>query len=100
MLYKISEVGQEIQSFFTDLREALADQVTQMLEAQLEREVKSWLYREHYQRRQSDDTPIGISSILALRLLFRCCVCIFPAHAIAVYAVDWIAACVAVAILS
>jgi len=36
MLYKIPEVGQEIQSFFTQLREALAQQVTQMLEDQLD----------------------------------------------------------------
>ncbi|MEO1645447.1 MAG: transposase [Chloroflexota bacterium] len=52
MLYKIPEMGQGIQSFFTDMREALAQQVVRMLEDQLEREVSTWLYREHYQRRQ------------------------------------------------
>lgn len=36
MLYKMPEVGQEIQSFFTQVREALAQQVTQMLKDQLE----------------------------------------------------------------
>jgi len=51
MLYKITEVGQGIQTFFTDLRDALAHQVSRMLEDQLEEEVSSWLYREHYQRR-------------------------------------------------
>lgn len=51
MLYKITEVGQGIQSFFTDLRDALVHQVTRMLEDQLEQEVSSWLYREPYQRR-------------------------------------------------
>lgn len=52
MLYKITEMGQGIQTFFTDMRQAVADQVVRMLEDQLEQEVNTWLYREHYQRRQ------------------------------------------------
>ena len=52
MLYKIPEVGQGIQSFFTNLRAILAKQVSGMLEEQLEEEVSTWLYREPYQRRE------------------------------------------------
>jgi hypothetical protein len=53
MIYKIPEVAQEIQSFFGKLHEALAHQVTRMIEEQLEREVNAWLYRSWHQRRQS-----------------------------------------------
>jgi len=51
MHYKITEIGQGIQSFFNDIHQALADQLTRMVEAKLEQEVNSWLYREPYQRR-------------------------------------------------
>jgi hypothetical protein len=53
MIYKIPEVAQEIQSFFGKLHEALAHQVTRMIEEQLEREVNAWLYHSWHQRRQS-----------------------------------------------
>lgn len=52
MLSKIPEVGQEIQSFFAELRQAFASQVTRLLEDQLEEEVDTWLYRGHYERRE------------------------------------------------
>lgn len=51
MLYKITEMGHGIQSFFTDLHRVLADQVAKRLEEQLEKEVRSWLYRDQYERR-------------------------------------------------
>lgn len=51
MLYKITEMGQSVQSFFKDLHHTLAMQVTRMIENRLEEEVNCWLYRGHYQRR-------------------------------------------------
>lgn len=53
MLYKIPEGGTEIQSFFSELHQALAHQVTRMIEEQLEQEVDAWLYRKWHERRQS-----------------------------------------------
>lgn len=52
MLYKIPEIGEGIQSFFSELHQALAHQVTRMIEEQLEQEVDAWLYRNWYERRQ------------------------------------------------
>lgn len=51
MLNKINDIGQGIKSFFSDLQDALLNQVTRMIEEQLEQEVSDWLYREHYDRR-------------------------------------------------
>ena len=52
MLYKITEMGSGIQSFLQDVDQALALQVTRMIENRLEEEVNLWLYRGYYQRRQ------------------------------------------------
>lgn len=53
MIYKIPEIGEGIQSFFTELHEALSHQVTRMIEEQLEQEVNTWLYRHWYERRRA-----------------------------------------------
>lgn len=52
MIWKINDIGEGFKSFFSDLQQILVNQVTQMLEDQLEAEVSSWLYRGHYERRQ------------------------------------------------
>lgn len=51
MFHKINDIGEGFKSFFSELRQGLVHQVTQMLEDQLEQEVTSWLYRGHYARR-------------------------------------------------
>ena len=52
MLYKIPEIGERIQSFFTELHQSLAHEVKRMIEEQLEQEVDAWLYRNWYERRE------------------------------------------------
>jgi len=51
MIWKINDIGEGYKSFFSELQQKLVHQVKQMLEEQLEREVTTWLYRGHYERR-------------------------------------------------
>lgn len=53
MMWKINEIGHGIKSFFDGLQDALVNQVTRMINDQLEQEVNDWLYREPYERRAS-----------------------------------------------
>jgi transposase-like protein len=52
MIWKINDVGQGIKCFFLDLQKSLVKEVTRKIEAQLEQEVSTWLYRGFYERRR------------------------------------------------
>ena len=51
MPLKINQSLQGFNSFFTDLRSRLLEIVKSAIEAELEREVTQWLYRDHHERR-------------------------------------------------
>lgn len=51
MSLKINQTLQGFNSFFSDLKQRLSQIVQREIEAQLEREVSQWLYREYHERR-------------------------------------------------